>query len=185
VASVSVPGLLPPVCAEGQLLVDGAILDNVPIEAMRSMCDGTIIASDVSVSEDLSADPDVGLATGWRTLLAMRHRAKRGRKPPTIVDVLMRVSTVSSAMTVEEMSKTASLYLRPPTKDFTVVDWARVDDMIGAGYEYARPIVAGWVARQADRSGGAAGEPWRVTMSSTFSHSIFALAVRRRQTTAE
>jgi predicted acylesterase/phospholipase RssA/CRP-like cAMP-binding protein len=153
-ASISVPGLLPPVCEEGSLLVDGAILDNVPIDAMRAMCQGTVIAIDVSPAEDLAIDPEVRLsAPGWLTLLRMR-RATNGRKFPSIVDVLLRVSTVSSAMTTAAMIKRASLYLRPPTGSFTVVDWKRVDEMIDAGYEYARPALRDWLSRDVDGSSG-------------------------------
>jgi predicted acylesterase/phospholipase RssA/CRP-like cAMP-binding protein len=164
-ASISVPGLLPPVCEGGQLFVDGAILDNVPVDAMRRICQGAVIASDVSPAEDLATDPEVGLARqGWRGLFKMRRGSRRERKDPTIVDVLLRVSTVSSAIAVETMAKQASLYLRPPTKPFSVVDWKRVDEMVDAGYEYARSVVAQWLSQQADGT-QAGARPWRWRMT--------------------
>jgi NTE family protein len=181
-ASISVPGLLPPVCVDGQLLVDGAILDNVPINAMRSLCDGRVIASDVSPTEDLATDRGVDMPTdGWSALFGRRRGSKSGRKPPTIVDVLLRVSTVSSAITVNAMSKRASLYLRPPAEDFTVVDWKRVDEMIERGYEYALPMVAEWLARQDGSSHDDAQTPRRrVTSTGSVSLSDVNRAKGRR-----
>lgn len=167
-ASISVPGLLPPVCEDGQLFVDGAILDNVPIDVMRRICPGIVIASDVSPADDLATDPEDGLTRqGWRGLFK-RRRARRGeaspRRDPTIVDVLLRVSTVSSAITMEAMANRASLYLRPPITPFSVVDWKRVDEMIDAGYQYAQPVIAHWLAQQSDDVRGA-NRPrrWRMT----------------------
>ena len=48
-ASISLPGILPPVYHEGDLLVDGGVTNNLPVAVMRTVCGGgTIIAVDVS-----------------------------------------------------------------------------------------------------------------------------------------
>jgi predicted acylesterase/phospholipase RssA len=48
-ASLSLPGIFPPVYYEGDLLVDGGALDNVPTEQMRARVGGgTVIAVDIS-----------------------------------------------------------------------------------------------------------------------------------------
>ncbi len=48
--SCSVPGLLPPVPWKGDLLVDGALLNNLPVNEMRSRLRGSVAAADVSVA---------------------------------------------------------------------------------------------------------------------------------------
>jgi NTE family protein len=52
-ASISVPGALPPVEREGLLLVDGGIVDNVPIDTARRM--GVDVVIVVNVGTDLLA----------------------------------------------------------------------------------------------------------------------------------
>jgi predicted acylesterase/phospholipase RssA len=48
-ASNSAPALFPPVIMDGDLLMDGALLDNVPVDVMRRFANGgTVIAVDVS-----------------------------------------------------------------------------------------------------------------------------------------
>tara|TARA_R110002110_G_scaffold415856_3_gene658431 strand:- start:11615 stop:13783 length:2169 start_codon:yes stop_codon:yes gene_type:complete len=47
VASMSVPGIFPPVERNGQLLVDGGIVNNLPVEVAREMGADIIIAVDV------------------------------------------------------------------------------------------------------------------------------------------
>jgi NTE family protein len=46
-ASMSLPGIVPPVELDGHLVVDGGIADNLPIELARTMCADVIIAVNI------------------------------------------------------------------------------------------------------------------------------------------
>jgi NTE family protein len=149
-ASISVPGLLPPVPLGGDLLVDGAILDNVPVDVMQQIGAATIIASDVSPPVDLVTDPDADAPAGaWKMLGQMRKRAEGPRTAYTIVDVLMRVSMLSSTIAAQATKQQATVYLDLPVAPFTVVDWTRVAQLIEAGYSYAKEALT--KARDAGR----------------------------------
>ena len=142
-ASISVPGLLPPVPHAGDLLVDGAVLDNVPVDVMQQISAGAIIASDVSPPVDLVTDPDAHAPAGaWQMLSKLRRRSTGPRTAYTIVDVLMRVSMLSSTIAAQATRQQASVYLNLPVAPFTVVDWKRVEQLIDAGYVYATEALA-------------------------------------------
>lgn len=47
-ATCGVPGLLPPIAQNGRRLVDGGILNNVPVDVVRAMGAETVVAVDVS-----------------------------------------------------------------------------------------------------------------------------------------
>jgi NTE family protein len=47
-ATISLPGILPPVVDGNELLVDGAVLNNFPVDVMRDMHRGFVIGSDVT-----------------------------------------------------------------------------------------------------------------------------------------
>ncbi|HYA29547.1 MAG TPA: patatin-like phospholipase family protein, partial [Acidobacteriota bacterium] len=47
-ASVSIPGIGPPAIENGEILVDGGLVDNLPVEAMKKLCPGQVYAVDVS-----------------------------------------------------------------------------------------------------------------------------------------
>jgi NTE family protein len=142
-ASISVPGLLPPVPHGGDLLVDGAILDNVPVDVMRQMCTGTVVASDVSPAIDLVTDPDADAPSGaWNMLRQLRRGSPGPRTAYTIVDVLMRVSMLSSTIAAQATRQQATVYLNLPVAPFTVVDWKRVEGLMDAGYIYAAAELA-------------------------------------------
>ena len=53
-ASLSLPGLLPPVRHGEDLLLDGGLLNNLPVDVMRERLDGgTVIAVDLGVEVEM------------------------------------------------------------------------------------------------------------------------------------
>ena len=57
-SSASVPGIFSPVEIDGRMLVDGGVVDNLPVEQLRVMGAGFTIASDVSNRGETSKRPD-------------------------------------------------------------------------------------------------------------------------------
>jgi len=49
-ATVSIPGLLPPVERDGQRLVDGGLLNNLPVDVVREMGADVVLGVDISTS---------------------------------------------------------------------------------------------------------------------------------------
>ncbi len=90
-ATIALPGILPPIVAENQVLVDGAVLNNFPVDVMRDMHRGRIIGVDVAQApEGLSAEEFLNPPGffGWT--------ARKGfSSPPPIANLLMRAATVS------------------------------------------------------------------------------------------
>lgn len=54
-ATIALPGIFTPVEQDGQLLVDGGLLDNLPVDAARHMGADVVIAVDVSSDEHVTS----------------------------------------------------------------------------------------------------------------------------------
>src|SRR3954451_6250590 len=54
--SMSIPGLVPPVARQGRLLVDGGVLNNLPVDLMHDTAEGPIVAVDVARRLDQTGD---------------------------------------------------------------------------------------------------------------------------------
>ena len=90
-ASMAIPGVFSPILAEGDLLVDGCVLNNLPIDVMQRLNhDGPIIAVNVFPDVDLLRDYHFGPSiSGWQALAGKlnplrrkdRERAADLRKP--------------------------------------------------------------------------------------------------------
>lgn len=143
-ASASLPAAAQPVLMGGQLLCDGALLNNLPGDVARRMGAGTVIAAEVSVEEDAQfcceRIPRVGELVRDRMLRRNRIRF------PSLMEVALRASMLHSASREREALDTADFKLRPPIDGFRLMDFDALDRLVDVGYAYARDEVAKWVA---------------------------------------
>lgn len=130
-ASIAIPGVLPPVVEAGEVLVDGGVLNNFPVDVMRSFGDGPIIGVDVASGQALFSAPTALESTSLWSLLR-----NRGRRTPGILRLLMRAGTVSSEMQAKECRKMVTLLLEPPLTSIDMLSWRSFDGAVEAGYRY-------------------------------------------------
>ena len=155
-ASASLPGVAQPVLESGQLLVDGALLNNLPTDVMRRLGCGTVVASEVSVEEDAAFT--VERIPTAREVLSGRFWRGRPVRYPSIMEVVMRASMLHSISREREAVAAADLRLRPPVEPFGLMDFDRLEEIVAVGYEHARHAVREWVeaGRAADVAPAAA-----------------------------
>lgn len=136
-ASLSIPGIGPPAIENGEILVDGGLVNNVPVDIMRSLCHGAVCAIDVSEQVEFKSrlQESYGVS-GWDLL--WRRLSPFATKPdlPNIFNILYRTTTVGSLRTIETVKAAADLYLVPPVSDFGIFDWRCIDKAVDAGYRY-------------------------------------------------
>ncbi len=135
-ASVALPGILPPVTHHGHLLVDGGVMNNLPVDVMRQRESGPIIASDVTGEIDLQVrDDKYGERPFWWLLW------QRMRGTPSIVSILMRSGTVGSEAQRRIVREQADYLFEPPLPDIGLRDWRSFDRAIAEGYEHAQAMI--------------------------------------------
>ena len=137
-ASVALPGILPPVTFHGHLLVDGGVMNNLPVDVMRehTMGAGPIIACDVQGEIDLQARDDrYGERPFWWLLW------QRMRGSPSIVSILMRSGTVGSEAQRRIVREQADYLIEPPMPDIGLRDWKKFDLAVKEGYDAARASI--------------------------------------------
>ena len=143
-ASISLPGSAPPLIDDrGDLLIDGGVLDNVPVGVMRELGESLIVAVDVSPDVDLVVDSGLKLApTPWM-ILRDRFRPNRGRRKfPSLFQILYRTSVLASIKSGKERREGVAVYLEPPTSGFDIFEMDSIDAIVEAGYRYTMEQVA-------------------------------------------
>jgi predicted acylesterase/phospholipase RssA len=93
-ASCSIPGIFPPQPMDGRMLVDGGLVDNLPLDLMLERCAGPIIAVDVFPYGDPGFEQPRGPIA--RRLRALRTRVRGEPASPPLFDILMRSTLVGS-----------------------------------------------------------------------------------------
>ncbi len=144
-ASLSIPGLLPPVVHKGELLVDGGLMDNLPVGPMRQLNGGPLIAIDISPRQELRVREKP--ATG----MIGRIREKFGIAPatthPSMLDILDRTAMLASLKRIEKTKHQIDLYLRPAVEHFDLFAWKSIQELHDIGYEHAKNRIALWRGR--------------------------------------
>lgn len=132
-ASMSLPGLTPPVRRDGLLLVDGGVLNNLPVDLI-STTEGPVVAVDVMVRELRGVGP-----AGPRGLGPARFRP--GIRPaaaapplPSIVDTLSRTTVLGSWRLAEQNRLLADLVISPEVTGIAMFGFHQIDAAIAAGH---------------------------------------------------
>jgi NTE family protein len=122
-ASVAIPGVMPPVYQGDAVLVDGAAINNLPVDVMQAHAPGLVIGSDVGADR-----------------FALGSRAKGGIN---IIQILMHAGMINSASSAALQRERADVLLKPPLANVDLLNWRAFDRAIQAGYDYARLALEG------------------------------------------
>jgi len=143
-ASLALPGIFPPVYAAGDLLIDGAAIDNVPVDVMRGRVGGgRIVAVDVSPEvEPLIIAPFATGLSGWRVLGRRLNPFTAAQPVPGIADVLSRSTGLSQVRSRRALEERVDLLLRPPVAGLGVLDFKGGIALFETGYRYAAEAIA-------------------------------------------
>jgi len=128
-ASLAIPAVFPPVATDdGRLLVDGGVLDNLPVATMANERQGPVVASDVTGRMGPFRRP------GRPRLAKLMHPLRRAltgteAELPRLGETVMRTVTVGSIDTVAAARRHADLLITPPVDRVGLMDWKRLDEV--------------------------------------------------------
>ena len=120
-ASMSVPGLMSPVADNGTRLVDGGLVDNVPIDEVRKACNPDVVIA-VNVGSPLSKAEDIG------SLLSVAGQ---------MVNILTEQNVRASI----DSLKTTDFLISPPLDTIGASDFRLVGDAINIGAATTRSML--------------------------------------------
>lgn len=143
-ASISLPGVLPPVTDGNNVLVDGAVMKNFPADIMRSVQHGPIVGVDVTRGRSITAKDVFRPPSFWRWIWSGEWR----RGPP-IVGLLMRAATVTSGRDLAAAREASDVLITPKLEGVDIRNWQAYEPAVEAGYAAAcavfdalkRPVV--------------------------------------------
>lgn len=114
VASGTFPSLFEPAEIEGQILIDGGVVNNYPIDHVKAM--GADIIIGVDVQHDLATRESLSSAT----------------------EILLQINNYRTVNDMKSKSKKTDIYIRPDIDEFSVIDFERGREIIDNGEISAR-----------------------------------------------
>lgn len=151
-ASSAVPGLGPPIIDGRDLLVDGGIVNNLPIDIMRRFGRGPVVASSVSPRAEVALDRDYGTyPSPWRLLFSRLNPFGTPLPVPGIASTIMRTVTLQQFTAGNRARPGVDLVIEPSCVSYKLLDWSAIDRIMDTGYRAAVPMIERWQAERAAR----------------------------------
>lgn len=116
-ASISIPGIFVPEKHNGKLLVDGGVVDRVPVSVVEEMGADIIIAVDVS-------------------------HVKRNSEITSIFDVIMQSIDIMQMELVMNREIASDMMIKPPVEMYSSRAFTNIDEIIAIGEEETRKHIA-------------------------------------------
>jgi NTE family protein/lysophospholipid hydrolase len=145
-ASVSLPGIFPPVYDGGDLLVDGGAVNNVPADLMRDRVGGGCV---IAVSVASEAEPLASAAygpglSGWRVFGQRLNPFTASPSVPRVADIITRSISLSQVghQRASLDADQVDLLLQPPVGTLGGLNFKAAAVLIESGYAYASEVLA-------------------------------------------
>jgi predicted acylesterase/phospholipase RssA len=138
-ASAAIPGYVPPVALGDRLLVDGGVLNNLPVDLMPRD-EGPVIAVNVAARSAPPPRPSRWRRPRTRAMAAAVRRTLTGVEAPRLGfgQALMRSVVLDGGQTDAVVERHADLTISPDVAGVDLLDWAALPQMRRAGREAAR-----------------------------------------------
>ncbi|KAF2763988.1 patatin-domain-containing protein [Teratosphaeria nubilosa] len=142
-ASMSLAGLLPPMCDEGNMLLDGGYTDNLTVQHMKALGADQIFAVDVGALDDDSPQDYGDSLSGFWASLNRWNPFSSHPNPPTLSEIQARLAYVSSVDALERAKNMPGVrYMRPPIEPYGTLEFAKFDEIYQVGYQFGKKYLA-------------------------------------------
>lgn len=145
-ASMSIPGVFPPVAEDGDVLVDGGLVDNLPVGEMRRGHEGiTVVAVDVGVRRGLTAGdlPDSTVVQGWRIALDRLDPRRSSPNIAGLLTILTRLTELGGGSSNDATDR-GDVLVRPEVERFPMLDFSKFDELVQVGHREALAVLGSW-----------------------------------------
>ncbi|HET9499176.1 MAG TPA: MFS transporter [Marmoricola sp.] len=124
-ASARLPVLFPPLRSGGRLLVDGGVLDNLPVGLLTERDEGPVVAVNIGLggSGSRTVDPD------------------RPLRVPALGETLLRTMMIGSGGATERARACGAYVISPPSMGVGMLEFHQMDRMVEAGRVAARALL--------------------------------------------
>ncbi|KAJ7110317.1 hypothetical protein C8R43DRAFT_1042208 [Mycena crocata] len=140
-ASMTLVGLLPPLCNDGGMLVDGGYGESM-VATMFGMGASSVFACDVGSLDDNTPRAFGDTVSGWWLLINRWNPFSNARLVPPITEIQSRLAYVSSVKTLEDAKVARGcLYIAMPVQEYGTLQFGKFEELQQKGYDAAMAIL--------------------------------------------
>jgi NTE family protein len=131
-ASMAIPGVFPPVVRGDDLLVDGGVFNNMPVDVMARTGVSTILAVSLRQPDKPRGSLNFKEVPGtWRNY-----------QLPSLLTTLMVTTALNSDQKMASVLHDVDLVFNPDVSRFGLLEWKSYDLLVEEGYRHAKEVLA-------------------------------------------
>lgn len=143
-STISLPGIFSPVpSSDGNLLIDGAVLNTFPVDIMLNRLGGkgNVIGVNVSQIPEQFNYYEYGAAlSGWQVFLSRINPFAERIRIPRIAETLLRATDIKSIERLNESRSSLEILIEPNVRSVSLLDFKSYQRISELGYEEARRV---------------------------------------------
>lgn len=156
-ASAALPGVLPPAVVDSELVVDGAVLNNLPVDVMLRKPVGPVVAVDVSFQGARKVDFQE-TPSSWAVLRGRWLPFAERYRVPSLATLILRATEIGTLAQARQRGAAADLLITPDVREFRMTDVKAFDAIVQRGYEAGREALEAWLESRASGDSSGAQE---------------------------
>lgn len=145
-STISLPGIFSPVPSDnGDLLIDGAVLNTFPVELMQQRLDGKGLIIGVNVSqipEQFNYYNFGSSLSGWRVFLSRINPFEQTIDIPRIAETLLRATDIKSMERLNAARASLNILIEPDVRAISLLDFKSYAAISDIGYREANKAFA-------------------------------------------
>jgi predicted acylesterase/phospholipase RssA len=138
------------VVEDGNVLIDGGIMDNFPVGVMAALSDSTrIIGVHVSPYKVRLREYDYDTSlSGWRLLVSRLNPFSRGMRAPSLAYIMMRAAEINGVRLGKEDEALTDLLIVPDVSGFRNTQYDQWRAIAERGYDAAIEPLRAWAGER-------------------------------------
>ena len=139
-ASAALPGVFPPVVVNRELAIDGAILNNLPVDIMRQKPVSKIIAIDFCTTTSLKVDYEE-TPSPWAILRGRWLPFFKRYRTPSFTSLILKSTETATLEQVRKHGAMADLLIDPDIRNFGMTDVKSFNEIVEVGYTRTKELL--------------------------------------------
>jgi predicted acylesterase/phospholipase RssA/CRP-like cAMP-binding protein len=145
--SCSVPAFLPPLLENGHLLVDGGLINNIPINQMLEIAGNAVLLCSDTSTVYYAADAGFNYGDSlsfWKILANRLNPFAKKLILPNIIGIMLRSLEIGSIANEPAQIAKADVYIRPNVEEIAYTDTNSISRLVALGYKAAIDKLTTW-----------------------------------------
>ncbi len=140
-ASISLPGVFPPVVYDRHVLVDGVVFNNIPVDIITKKGVGNVIGVNLDTDEihEVNVDELPSFLQRWGSKILRKNKYQN---LPNMMETIAKSTFAMSENQSRDHFSKIDLFFNPPVTHFGLMDWKSFHEIAAIGYYHARELLS-------------------------------------------